>query len=186
MIEDKLIKGDIVITLLATEKDFENCRFVSCDLSEKDISGINFSNCEFSSCNLSMVRMNKTSFHTVVFNDCKMLGLFFDQCNPFGLTFSFNNCILNDSSFYKTKLKGVGFRNCQLIETDFTQTDLSSGSFSGSNLAGAHFEQSNLEKCDFRTAIHYSINPTINRIKKASFSKEDIHGLLSCFDLSIE
>jgi len=34
-----------------------------------------------------------------------MLGLRFDMCNAFGLSFSFEGCQLNHSSFYKTQLK---------------------------------------------------------------------------------
>ncbi len=54
---------------------------------------------------MNMAILTKTTFMNIHFKDCKMLGLFFDHCNPFGLTVSFENCILTHSSFYKLRLK---------------------------------------------------------------------------------
>jgi hypothetical protein len=43
-----------------------------------------------------------------------------------------------------------------------------------------------LEKADFRTSYNYSINPEVNRIKKAKFSTAGIAGLLCKYDIEIE
>jgi hypothetical protein len=48
------------------------------------------------------------------------------------------------------------------------------------------FENTNIEKADFRTSFNYSINPEINRIKKAMFSKQGVVGLLNHLDIDIE
>lgn len=88
-----------------TNGEYDNCKFVDCDFSDVDLSYCKFTDCEFSGCNLSLIKMVKTAFQDVKFRDCKMLGLHFDSCNEFGLSFSFENCILNLSSFYKTKIK---------------------------------------------------------------------------------
>lgn len=85
--------------------EYENCSFKNCDFSNADFSEIKFSDCEFYGCNLSLVKLIKTSFRNIYFKDCKMLGLRFDHCNEFGLSFSFDNCSLNHSSFYKLKIK---------------------------------------------------------------------------------
>jgi hypothetical protein len=50
----------------------------------------------------------------------------------------------------------------------------------------ANFEQTTLEKSDFRTSYNYSINPELNRIKKAKFSLNAIAGLLTKYDIVIE
>jgi hypothetical protein len=42
-----------------------------------------------------------------------------------------------------------------------------------------------MEKADFRSAFNYSINPEINRIKKAKFSLTGLQGLLGKYDIEI-
>jgi uncharacterized protein YjbI with pentapeptide repeats len=53
-----------------------------------------------------------------------MLGLQFDHCSAFGLSFRFETCILNHSTFYKTSIKKTLFKNTQLHQVDFTDCDL--------------------------------------------------------------
>lgn len=115
-----------------------------------------------------------------------MLGLQFGSCNEFGLLFNFDSCTLDHSSFYRLKLKKIVFRNCKLEEVDFTETDLSGAVFDNCDVAGAVFDHTVLEKADLRTAHHYSIDPTINRIKKAKFALPGITGLLDKYDIDIE
>jgi len=50
----------------------------------------------------------------------------------------------------------------------------------------ATFENTALEKVDLRTGFNYSINPEINRIKKAKFSLQGVLGLLDKYDIEIE
>jgi len=49
-----------------------------------------------------------------------MLGLHFYNCSEFGLSFTFDNCNLGHSSFYKTKIKKTVFKNSHLHEVDST------------------------------------------------------------------
>ncbi|RZK88142.1 MAG: pentapeptide repeat-containing protein, partial [Pedobacter sp.] len=79
--------------------EYENCKFINCNFSNSDLSGVKFLDCEFISCNLSLASLTKTSLNDITFSDCKMLGLHFENCNDFGLAFSFNNCKLDHSSF---------------------------------------------------------------------------------------
>lgn len=115
-----------------------------------------------------------------------MLGLRFDTCNDFGFSVSFEDCQLNYTSFFKTKIKKTSFNNCQLLEVDFVEADLTSAVFDNCNLLLAVFENTILEKADFRTSHGYIINPEINRIKKARFSIWGIPGLLNQYDIDIE
>ncbi len=115
-----------------------------------------------------------------------MLGLRFDTCNEFGLSFSFDNCQLNHSSFYKTKIKKTIFKKSQLQETDFAESDLTSAVFDNCNLMQTIFDSTILEKADFRTSYNYSIDPETNRIKKAKFSILGVSGLLNKYDIVIE
>lgn len=106
-------KADFTLRALP-KAEYENCKFTNCDFSSADLSGVKFLDCEFISCNLSLASLTKTSFIDVNFQDCKMLGLRFENCNDFGLAFSFGNCKLDHSSFYKLKLKKMDFKNSQL------------------------------------------------------------------------
>ena len=165
--------------------EYENCRFLNCDFSNGDLSDRQFTDCEFSGCNLSLAKLSKTAFRDIAFRDCKMLGLRFDHCYEFGLSFSFENCILNHSSFYKTKIKKTTFKNVQLQETDFTECDLTNSVFDNCDLTGATFDGTIIEKSDFRTSYNYTIDPEMNRIKKAKFSIFGVSGLLSKYDIEI-
>jgi uncharacterized protein YjbI with pentapeptide repeats len=115
-----------------------------------------------------------------------MLGLHFEDCNDIGLSFSFDGCQLNHSSFYKTKIKKTNFKNSQLQETDFAEADLTQSIFENCDLSQANFDRTILEKADFRTSHNYSIDPEINNIKKAKFSMMGIAGLLGKYDIEIE
>jgi fluoroquinolone resistance protein len=166
--------------------EYENCKFVSCDFSDADLSSCVFLSCEFLGCNLSMVKIAKASFQEVTFSECKLLGMRWDSCSPFGLSMGFSNCILSHSSFYKLKIKNTRFVSCQLHEVDFTEAELNNASFDGCDLKGAGFSGTNLERADFRTALNFSIDPEANRIRKAKFSLSRLPGLLGKYGLEID
>lgn len=165
--------------------EFENCRFVRCGFSSVDLSDALFERCSFEGCDLSMARMKNTVFRDVSFRECKLLGLRFEDCNKFSLSFRFSGSILNFASFYKLKLKEICFDDCKLVETDFTEADLTGASFADCDLSGAVFERTVLERADFRTARQYVIRPETNRIKKAKFSMSGLSGLLQQYDIEI-
>jgi uncharacterized protein YjbI with pentapeptide repeats len=166
--------------------EFENCTFKNCNLNGADLSSSMFAECTFAGCDLSLAKLNKTILRDVVFKDCKMLGLRFDLCNEFGLSFRLEGCVLNHSSFYKTNLKKTIFKNSQLQETDFSEADLTSAVFDQCDLRQATFDRTNLEKADFRSASNLSIDPENNRIKKARFSLINVTGLLNKYQIDIE
>lgn len=168
-----------------TATEYEKCSFTNCDFSSVDLSNVKFIDCSFLNCNLSLVKLLKTSFQDAVFVGCKMLGLRFDDCSDFNLSFRFETCSLNHSSFYKKKIRKTYFEDCQLQDVDFTESDLTGSIFSKCDLLNATFENSILEKVDFRSALNYSIDPHLNRVKKAKFSLSGLPGLLEKFDIDI-
>ena len=93
---------------------------------------------------------------------------------------------MNFSSFYKLKIKKTIFKACKLLEVEFTETDLSQAVFHNCDLSRAKFENTVLEGADFRTAHNFSIDPEMNRIKKARFSTAGIEGLLDKYGIVIE
>src|SRR5690606_11425449 len=108
------------------------------------------------------------------------------DCNEFSLSISFENSQLNHAVFYQLKIKKTIFKNCQMIGCDFTEADLSESVFEKSNLQDAQFDRTQLQKADFRTAYNFSIDPELNNIKNAKFSKENLVGLLDKYNLKIE
>lgn len=185
-IEDKeFIKIDF------TEKglpagEYDNCRFSNCNFSNTNLSHIGFSDCEFNDCNMGMAKLGMTAFKNVRFIGSKLLGWHFEHCDPFLFSVQLDDSILDFASFYKMKLKKIVFKNCSLQEVDFTEADLSGSVFNNCNLAKAVFENTILEKADFRSSYNYSINPELNRVKKAKFSAAGVIGLLDKYDIEIE
>jgi uncharacterized protein YjbI with pentapeptide repeats len=166
--------------------EYENCRFLNCNFHEVILLNITFRECNFENCDFSLSQLKNTALNDCFFKGCKLLGVQFDECNPFLFSVRFENCMLNLAVFYKMKLKKMRFENCSLQETDFTETDLSFAVFENCDLNRAVFQHSNLENTDFRSAIRYSIDPEINRIKKAKFSRSGIDGLLDKYGIEVE
>lgn len=167
-------------------REFEACTFTNCDFSESNFSGNDFIDCRFEDCNLSMMRLAHTGLKEVDFYSCKILGVDFSPCNEFLFSVNFSNCILDFTSFFRKKLRKTTFHGCSIKEANFTQADLTGSAFSDCDLSLTVFEQANLEKVDFRTASNFSIDPDLNRIKKAMFSLHGLPGLLHKFDIAIE
>lgn len=169
-----------------TPGEYEQCKFLNCDFSNSDLSNIRFTDCQFTGCNLSMAILAKTVFRDTLFRECKMMGLHFEKCNEYGLSFRFEQCNLNHCSFFKTKIKKTRFNRCTLHEADFSGSELIQSSFDQCDLANATFDNTNLEKADLRTAYNYRIDPETNKIKKARFSVSGLAGLLLKYDIDID
>ena len=168
------------------EDEYEGETFENRSFAEADLSEIKFIDCVFVSCNLSMASLTGTSFRDVKFEGCKMLGLRLDGCNDFGFAVSFEDCVLDHSSFFERNLKKTHFKNTRLHGVDFTNADLTSAVLEGCDLKDARFDGTNLEKADFRTSTAYSIDPEINRIRNARFSIPAVIGLLDRLEIIIE
>lgn len=165
---------------------YEGCSFTNCNFADANISLIQFIDCVFRSCNLSMVKVGNTTFNGVEFDECKILGVNFETSNMSLFKPSFTRSVLNYSSFYKCNLKKARFPDCVFHESDFTETDLTEAAFINCDLLNAKFERSVLEKADFRSAINYSIDPELNKIKRAKFSFPAAAGLLDKYDITID
>ncbi len=114
------------------------------------------------------------------------LQIGFDDCSDFLFAVSFQKCTLDYSSFTEKKMKKTKFADCSLKEADFSAADLSMAVFENCDLFLTVFQRTNLEKADLRTASNYSIDPEVNRIRKAKFSYSGISGLLIKYNIEIE
>jgi uncharacterized protein YjbI with pentapeptide repeats len=183
---DETITPDSLQAQALPRGEYENCSFEDCNLAGADLSDMRFTDCVFNNCNLSLAELHNTCLRDVQFEGCKLMGLRFNTCNAFILSFSAQACVLDHASFFNCKIKKTRFENCRLIETDFGQCDLTEAVFDGCDLSGAVFDNTLLEKADFRNAHGYLINPETNRIKKAKFKVSGLAGLLQQHQLHIE
>ncbi len=184
--EGREFSGEVLSENPLPKGEYENCSFVNCNFAACNLSQYIFDRCTFDNCNFSSAKLGQSALREISFHNCKMLGIHFDACNPFLFSIYCEGCLLNLSSFYKMKLKGVKFISCSLQEVDFSEADLCSASFTDCDLMGAIFDNSLLEKTDFRTARNYSIHPEKNKLRKTKFSKDGLSGLLNHLDIQID
>lgn len=185
MVENQHIKGNDQIELVKTTDEFEACTFSECNFSESDFSDKTFLDCTFTSCDLSLAKLDHTALKNVTFIECKLLGLHFENCNPFLLELHFNACMLDHASFYSTVLTHSTFENCKMHEVEFTDADLRKSKITNCDLLNARFERVQAEKTNFSGSYNVDIDPVINNITNATFSHEALPGLLHRYGLKI-
>jgi uncharacterized protein YjbI with pentapeptide repeats len=130
-----------------------------------------------------MTTIANTVFRNVAFNNCKMLGMNFEDCSQFGISFHFDECNLSHASFYGGKFRRTTFSKSRLHEVIFTESDLVNCVFDECDLSRAVFDQTNLEGADFRTSVNFAINPNNNRMKRSRFSLPGAASLLDSFGI---
>jgi uncharacterized protein YjbI with pentapeptide repeats len=184
--EDKTFTKITADAISGNKTTFENCRFLSSDLSYANLSGSVFIDCYFEGCNLTLVQLSDTGLQNVQFKDCKLSGADFSKSRDFLFEANFTNCILDNAIFYKKKNKGAKFTDCSLVETDFTEADLTDVQFNNCNLSRAFFGRTTLKNADLRTSYNFIIDPDSNVLKKARFSVHGLAGLLAKYDIRIE
>lgn len=167
-------------------REFVRCHFVGCDFSNSDLRTNDFEDCTFETCNLSMANLQGVGLRNIVFKECKIMGVDFSSLNKFMFSFSFENCQLDYSIFYKTTLKKMQFVKTSLREVDFSEANLSNSVFKECDLLGAVFSRTNLEKVDFRTSTNIILDPDLNKMKKARFTINQLEVLLFKYDLDVE
>lgn len=167
-------------------REFLKCEFIDCNFTKSDLSNNDFMDCNFKDCNFTLTNLQNAGLKNCKFFGCKLMGIDFSKCNSFLFSVRFQDCNLDYSSFFQIKMKKTNFIDCSIKEVDFSETDLSMAVFKNSDLLNTSFMRTNLEKADFRSAINYSIDPELNKIKKAKFSSEGLSGLLAKYNIDIE
>ncbi len=82
-------------------------------------------------------------------------------------------------------MKGTTFIDCSLVAVDFMATDITAVHFDNCDLYRAEFDKALANKADFRTSHNYSIDPSRTKIKKAEFTKANLKGLLTKYDIIV-
>ena len=185
-IENKSFKNQDFTENMLRIGEYERCVFTGCTFSNQDLSEMIFSDCLFESCDLSTAKLKETALKDVQFKNSKLSGLHFGDCKKFLLSFNFDNCILDYASFYKLKIKNTIFKDCRFEQSEFIESDLTNTVFDNCDLHRAKFVNTILENSDFRSAFNFSIDPELNKIRKAKFSLENCIGLLSKYNIIVE
>lgn len=161
---------------------FDDCTFVECDFSETRFTRCRFSDCRFQKCNLSVIQVTTSRFEGVVFAESKLLGIDWTRANwsspILGAVFQFSDCILDDSSFWGLKLKGLVAKRCRAHDVDFRDADLTQADFTGTDFERSVFGQTNLTSANFTRATNYTIDVLGNQVRKAKFSRFEAIALL--------
>ncbi len=172
-----------------SEIEFDGCCFTRCNFSGAVLSRCNFVDCEFEHCDLNLVDLGYSKFADVVFSHCKLRGVDWARVSwprvLFSAPLQFQQCLLDDASFYGVQLPELIMENCRARHADFRDADLSKASFCRSDLGGAQFANTVLEEADFCEAQDYHIDIFHNRIKGAKFSRYDALSLLDSLEIEL-
>ncbi len=183
---EQVLTGLTAPRLLALGREFEQFRFVHCELSEADLAGLRFEDCLFERCNLTTAKLSGTALQNVAFAECKLLGVAFGACQDMLFGVHFDDCQLRYASFGGKKLPGTRFNHCSLPEADFTNADLTGSTFAHCDLTGTIFHNTQLAGADFTTATGFSLDPEANAVRGTRFALAALPGLLDKYGLLIE
>lgn len=170
-------------------KEFEDCTFKHCNFSNTHFEDCRFIECSFSQCNLSLLNLSSSRIADVHFEQCKMLGIDWTRVHwpqmIFNAPMSFENCALNDSSFFGLELHELRMLDCAAINLDLRQASLRDSDFTGSDFSESVFHQCNLMGVNFSDAINYDINLNHNQLKGAQFNRVEAVRLLDYLDIKL-
>ncbi|MFZ6022097.1 MAG: pentapeptide repeat-containing protein [Patescibacteria group bacterium] len=193
--------------MLESFQQYNDCNFAGSDYNQATLEGADFTNCIFNRCTFSQSKLKKNTFESCTFNHCNfnnaqlidtvIRGATFHTCSFIGVDFSsipqtlplllsFIDCSLEYAHFSTMRIEKSLFKNCKLTEADFSEALLSESSFEFSELTRTVFHHTNLTKCDFRSAVNYSLDARQNQLKGAKFSEPEVMNLLNSFDIIIE
>ena len=113
------------------------------------------------------------------------MGINFSITQSFMFSVSFEDCVLDYSSFMDKKMVKTIFKKTSLKEVTFSRAILTSSVFEDCNLNSTIFNQTDLTSVDFSTAYNYIIEPELNTVKKAIFSHQGLAGLLTTYGIKI-
>ena len=168
---------------------FENCTFESCNFSDSKFNKCKFIECLFNNSNLSNVAINYTRFVDIIFQECKLIGVNWPTADWPRLNLSspivFNQCIINDSSFFGLFLAELTLEHCKAHDVDFRSANISKGKFSHTDFTNSLFSKTNLKEADFSEAQNYIIDIFNNEIKGARFSRYEALSLLDSLDIEL-
>jgi len=172
-------------------KDFNSCTFTKCNFNGTYIQRCRFRDCTFLHCDCSLINVKDSSFANTRFEDSKLTGVNWTQSEWAAnkltqKTIDFYRCVMNFSTFMGLDLEKVVLRNCVAHEVSFEEADLSFADCVGTDFENSRFVRTNLTSADFRGAINYLIDPTLNTLKRTKFSMPEAMSLLYSLNIILE
>jgi fluoroquinolone resistance protein len=171
------------------ESVFENCTFLSCNLSEGHFQNVKFCDCTFENCNLSNIKIKGCSFHTVEFIKSKIVGVNWCEATwptiKLSCPIHFSECDLSHSTFLGLNLRDIKLTRCRIHDVDFREADLTYANLTYSDFSRSLFMNSNLTEADFSYAESYRINLQYNKVTRAKFMLPEAVGLLYGLDIEL-
>ncbi len=169
--------------------EFEGCQFQDCNFTETVFKKCKFIDCSFLRCNLSLMKVAQSQFTDVLFDACKLIGVDWTRAAWSRLRLSasitFNQCILNDSSFFGLMLDEIVMEECKAQDVDFRDGSFAKAVFCHTDFTNSLFGKTNLTGADFSEATNYDIDIFSNKISKARFSRYESVRLLNCLDIEL-
>jgi uncharacterized protein YjbI with pentapeptide repeats len=168
--------------------EFYNCTFLLCDFSKSKFFNCEFEKCSFVSNDLSLIKPDGSKFVDVSFNKSKLIGVNWTLIKALSAPskFNFYECKIDSSSFQGLNLQGIKFIDCSAHDVDFYETNLSKSEFRSTDLLKSRFVNTNLNFADLSKANNYSIDPSLNKLKKTIFSYPEVTNLLNYLDIIIK
>jgi uncharacterized protein YjbI with pentapeptide repeats len=172
-----------------TEITIENCIFQQCNFSDVRFYKCKFVDCVFTGCNLSNVKIDYSKFFDTRFKESKLVGIDWTKADwprfNFTAPIRFEECIINDSSFYGLSLSELVLQHCKAHDVDFRNGNFTKAQFSYTDFTNSLFMKTNLSKADFSEAENYDIDIFNNEIKAARFTRLEAVRLLNGLDIEL-
>jgi len=168
-----------------TDIEFFRCRFDSCQFLRTVFCRCRFEACVFQKCDLSLLQVTDCRFVDAKFVKSKMLGIDWTRAAK-PLAIALHGCNVSHSVFVELHLPKLEMTECVAREVDFTGVHLTKANLSRTDFLGSRFIHTDLSCADFSQAVNYSIDPTVNRVKKAVFTLPEAMSLLSAFDIILQ
>lgn len=171
------------------DMEFEDCVFSDCDFSAASFQNCRFTQCRFERCNLGLAVFAASRLFGVTFIESKLIGVDWTRADwpDFHRDFelAFQQCILNDASFYGLTMEQLVMAECRVQEVDFRHGNFSGASLTQCDLSGSLFVQTNLSRADFSGSEGFNINVLENTLKGAIFSRFDALSLLESLGIEL-
>jgi fluoroquinolone resistance protein len=172
-----------------TEVIFENCIFEHCNFSDTRFYKCKFVDCVFANTNLSNCKVDYSKFFDIGFNSSKLVGIDWTKADwprfNFISPLKFNNCIINDCSFFGLALGELVLEHCKAHDVDFRNGNFNKAIFCYTDFTNSLFMKTNLQGADFSEAENYDIDIFNNEIKAARFSRMEAVRLLNSLDIEL-
>jgi fluoroquinolone resistance protein len=143
-----------------------DCTVADCQLGEATLERCSFDDVVFKSCDLSVIKLGGSSFQSVRFVECKLTGIDWSRAHDLMFDVSFEDCVLDFSSFVGLPLKGLRIDGGKAHNAVFADSNLQKVRFSHVDLAGTMFTGNDLREGDLSTCANVVLEPNTNRFHK--------------------